>query len=698
MRERERVERQRDRAQGTWVNSSPRITHERPLFRNSITFFFTNFPPNHGAKDLWEIFSKWGKVVDVVIPPRVDKYGKKFGFVRFQHVANNKELVQKLDKICIGLYKIWVNFPKFQRRQDSGRLQTTPRREDAEGNHRRLPTNYRDGRNFADVVKAGSSKSQPINSQLSVPDLVFQTSEECPLWLRYSYFGILSDQVDCTILKEKLHLDGFYSIHVFSLGGRSVLLRAEEEGEIESLLRDEKEWFSTHFSSIHRWKPTDVAQDRFLWIRCYGIPLHAWEEDFFKKLGSLFGKFIGIDDRTRYKRSLEFCRLLISTNSRALVDKKLQIQINGLRKTMGTLFGLLGIDTNGHIGLGRCTEFNELDSPVSNGHMKHLLGTEIVSVNDSVSGVLIDINAFNGDNGMANLLPYDSPLSSSLPEPLPSLIIPQPNNSLLAQSNPSQPTFIPPTKPDTIKAQLPAPPSPTQLNPTQLKPAPLSPAQSNPTHPIPVSHTPSQSNLSQPNHTQIQPILTQTPNHPSKPIHSISPFPTLTAPASTLSVQQQIQPLISFPLPNLQPQPPHILKSLKKKPGRPPKHHKPPIAPSVQPHLLAPSPIPPDLVDSTHKKELKLWIDLEGPSSVSHFSKIPSGPLSKSGSNLARAKETWNLGQNLGVVESVNEEENILNLLGLDSLDGKMEKSLDQGLDNISLNEACQVENGKLSP
>ncbi|CAL0306197.1 unnamed protein product [Lupinus luteus] len=103
-----------------------------------------------------------------------------------------------------------------------------------------------DGRNFAEVVKAGSvktgnSKWKPIDKQLSEPDLVFQTSEEYPFWLRDSYFGILSDEVDCTTLKEKLHLAGFFSIHVFSLGGRSVLLWAEEEGELESLLHDEKD-------------------------------------------------------------------------------------------------------------------------------------------------------------------------------------------------------------------------------------------------------------------------------------------------------------------------------------------------------------------------------------------------------------------------------------------------------------------------
>ncbi|CAL0332935.1 unnamed protein product [Lupinus luteus] len=110
--------------------------------------FFTNFPVDHGAKEMWDVFNKWGTIVDVVIPPRLDKYGKKFGFVRFQNVTNS----------------------------------------------------------------------------------------------------------------------------------RIVLIRAEAEGEIDTLLHDEQEWFDAQFSSICKWKPTDVAQDRFLWLRCFGVPLHAWEE------------------------------------------------------------------------------------------------------------------------------------------------------------------------------------------------------------------------------------------------------------------------------------------------------------------------------------------------------------------------------------------------------------------------------------
>ncbi|CAL0323255.1 unnamed protein product [Lupinus luteus] len=53
---------------------------------------------------------------------------------------------------------------------------------------------------------------------------------------------------------------------------------------MEALLRDERAWFENKLVAICKWKPTDAAKDRFFWIRCFGVPLQAWEENFFEKL------------------------------------------------------------------------------------------------------------------------------------------------------------------------------------------------------------------------------------------------------------------------------------------------------------------------------------------------------------------------------------------------------------------------------
>lgn len=59
-------------------------------------------------------FFKWGSVGDVYIPPKRDKSGKRFGFVRFKDVRKPKELEAKLCDIRLGTHRLRVNLPMFQ--------------------------------------------------------------------------------------------------------------------------------------------------------------------------------------------------------------------------------------------------------------------------------------------------------------------------------------------------------------------------------------------------------------------------------------------------------------------------------------------------------------------------------------------------------------------------------------------------------
>lgn len=65
------------------------------------SFFFTNFPENFGREELWSVFQRYGKVIEVFIPARKDKLGNRFGFVRFLEVSNVKDLEARLNWILI---------------------------------------------------------------------------------------------------------------------------------------------------------------------------------------------------------------------------------------------------------------------------------------------------------------------------------------------------------------------------------------------------------------------------------------------------------------------------------------------------------------------------------------------------------------------------------------------------------------------
>lgn len=61
------------------------------------------------------IFAKYESVSDVYIPPRKNKQGCGFGFVRFFNITKAKIMEAKLSTILIGNQKLQVNIPKFDK-------------------------------------------------------------------------------------------------------------------------------------------------------------------------------------------------------------------------------------------------------------------------------------------------------------------------------------------------------------------------------------------------------------------------------------------------------------------------------------------------------------------------------------------------------------------------------------------------------
>nr|GFB57016.1 RNA-directed DNA polymerase, eukaryota, nucleotide-binding alpha-beta plait domain protein [Tanacetum cinerariifolium] len=77
--------------------------------------FFTNFPEQIVPHDLWKICESYGKVVDVFIPNRKSKEGKRFAFVRFIRVANLERLIGNLNTIWVGRFHLRVNAVRYER-------------------------------------------------------------------------------------------------------------------------------------------------------------------------------------------------------------------------------------------------------------------------------------------------------------------------------------------------------------------------------------------------------------------------------------------------------------------------------------------------------------------------------------------------------------------------------------------------------
>ncbi|GLT57067.1 hypothetical protein SLA2020_300670, partial [Shorea laevis] len=74
--------------------------------RQIVSFFIYNFPEDWDAKALWYRFQNCGKVVDVYLPGKRDRRGKRFGFLRMEGVQEVKSMEDRLNRIWMGSYKL----------------------------------------------------------------------------------------------------------------------------------------------------------------------------------------------------------------------------------------------------------------------------------------------------------------------------------------------------------------------------------------------------------------------------------------------------------------------------------------------------------------------------------------------------------------------------------------------------------------
>lgn len=101
------------------------------------------------------------------------------------------------------------------------------------------------------------------------------------------------------------------------MGSNLVLLESLEEG---ALLEDAPDWLGIWFKEVRKWSPGEIDNERLTWVRCYGIPVHAWNNDFFRSLVFGTGEFLNVDDNTEKRKTMDVARILIRTRVHEIIN------------------------------------------------------------------------------------------------------------------------------------------------------------------------------------------------------------------------------------------------------------------------------------------------------------------------------------------------------------------------------------------
>ncbi|XXG45435.1 hypothetical protein AAC387_Pa02g0518 [Persea americana] len=109
--------------------------------------------------------------------------------------------------------------------------------------------------------------------------------------------------------------EGLNNEKVARLGGEMLLLSFSNLEEALPKLESLELELSELFLSLERWKPGIIHTTRTLWVKCYGVPLHAWDESTFMSIGRKIGEVIQVAKETIEKSSLENGRVFLRVES-----------------------------------------------------------------------------------------------------------------------------------------------------------------------------------------------------------------------------------------------------------------------------------------------------------------------------------------------------------------------------------------------
>ncbi|GKB76220.1 RNA-directed DNA polymerase, eukaryota [Tanacetum coccineum] len=298
-------------------------SNEDLINKNSHSIFVTNFPNSVNSRDLWDKCKVYGTVVDVFIPNKLSKSGKRFAFVRFIKVYNIDRLVENLCTLWIGVHHLFANHVRFDRppkpnvsKANFPPLNVSNKSHGLRNNHKSIGSNEP----FVSVVKG-------LANPLISPSPALVLDDECINECDFSkcVMGKVKDLNSILNLKVILAEEGFENVTPFYLGGRWVMFECNNIKAKRNLLKHTG--FCSWFHEIQEVPRDFVSNERVVWVDIEGVPLYAWKRETFVKIGKKWGELVDIEDAsaTTFGRK----RLCIITTLPSSIIETFKIIIKG---------------------------------------------------------------------------------------------------------------------------------------------------------------------------------------------------------------------------------------------------------------------------------------------------------------------------------------------------------------------------------
>ncbi|CAJ2645133.1 unnamed protein product [Trifolium pratense] len=201
------------------------------------------------------------------------------------------------------------------------------------------------------LVKLGASKEQGVrkadqnigelskDSEKEIGGKIlmrnYRTKSDDIKWVKNGLVGTVLNGEAIPLIQNRISDAGFGDLVIIPMGADKVFVRSSEGVDVLPIVKGAKEFFSLVFSNWVRWGEAVMPYRRGVWVRLYGIPLHAWNVDFFKLCVFDCGSFLRADSCSADSDRLDFARVLIATPDLEIIKKVVTVLVDGTQVEVG---------------------------------------------------------------------------------------------------------------------------------------------------------------------------------------------------------------------------------------------------------------------------------------------------------------------------------------------------------------------------
>ncbi|GJS66565.1 RNA-directed DNA polymerase, eukaryota [Tanacetum coccineum] len=303
--------------------------YQKDLKRVASSFYVSNLLDSLDAKGLWNAYFSYGCLVDAYIANKRSIGGKSFGFICFLGIKDESEFVRSLSNIWIGSFHLYVLVARYHRKNQTG-TQPNHHAPVMNSNPNVVPSQTSippiTKPSFASVLppkKATPAVTPPAIPVRTTPlkdqDLITIEDSSTVILLKVKYVESMGNMY--AICKNA----GFLDLSIHHVGGLWIWIQFLSS---KSCLKFQENTSLKSFYSIAKSPyPSFKVDERMIWVEISGMPLCAWGSNAFKKVASLFGKFVFFEAEDSIAMSAG--RMCIATKSHKHISEKVLVEVHG---------------------------------------------------------------------------------------------------------------------------------------------------------------------------------------------------------------------------------------------------------------------------------------------------------------------------------------------------------------------------------